>query len=119
MKEILRALRIENGLTQKELAKILKSSDKNIWNYEKGLATPPYDILVAYADYFEVTTDYLIGRTDDFGAPTAAPMGESMTADERELLRLYRSISPYLQSMTLDAVRSWAKKDADSTRKKV
>lgn len=119
MKEILRALRIENGLTQKELAKILNSTDKNIWNYEKGLATPPVEILIAYANYFEVTVDFLIGRTDDFGVSTVAPMGDELSSEERELLSLFRELSPYLKGMTLDAVRSWAKKDGDSTRKKV
>ena len=61
-------LRIENGLTQKELAKILQSSDKNIWAYENGVASPPIDILIAYANYFGVSTDYLLGRTDELGA---------------------------------------------------
>ncbi len=63
----LKELRNECGLTQKELAKKLKTTDKSIWNYEKGIARPPIEIITAYADFFQVSTDYLLGRTDDFG----------------------------------------------------
>lgn len=48
-----------------------------------------------------------------------APMGDSLTSEERELLSLFRELSPYLKGMTLDAVRSWAKKGTDGERKKV
>lgn len=62
MKEILKNLRIESGLTQKELAQKLHTTDKNIWVYEKGNATPPLQILNGYADFFDVSVDYLLGR---------------------------------------------------------
>ena len=117
MKDLLRNLRLECGLTQKELAEKLNSTDKNIWNYEKGLALPPYDILAAYANYFGVTTDYLIGRTDDFGTPTTAPINDG-NEQERELLRYFRELSPYLKGMTMEAVKSWAKKSGDDEQKK-
>lgn len=120
MKETLRALRIENGLTQKELAKILRSSDKNIWNYEKGLATPPYDILVAYADYFEVTTDYLIGRTDDFDTPTAAPMGEGVrySEEEKKLIEDYRDLNTASKKLVKQTVETLRAASAQSEQKK-
>ncbi len=67
MKERLRALRLDSNLTQQELAKKLNSTNKSIWNYENGIAIPPSDVLIAYADFFNVSTDYLLGRTDDLG----------------------------------------------------
>lgn len=108
MKEILRALRVENGLTQKELAKILNSTDKNIWNYEKGLATPPYEILVAYANYFEVTTDYLMGRTDDFGARTAAPVSDGLSSEERRLINQYRTLPDKIKKTIRDQIEIYS-----------
>ena len=108
LNKILRQLRIENGLTQKELAKILKTSDKNIWNYEKGLASPPYEVLVAYAKYFEISTDFILGQEDDFGTPTVATMGDVLTSEERELINLFRGLSPFLKGLTLDTVRGWS-----------
>ena len=71
MREKLRALRLESGLTQKELAAKLNSTDKSIWNYENGIATPPYEVLIAYTKFFDVSADYLLGLEDDFGARTA------------------------------------------------
>lgn len=67
IKEKLRALRLDAGYTQKEMAQKIKSTDKNIWAYEKGLAAPPAEIIVAYAEAFNVSTDYLLGLEDDFG----------------------------------------------------
>ena len=114
MNRKLRDLRLEYGLTQKELAQKVNSTDKSIWNYEKGLATPPTEVLVAYAKYFNVTTDYLLGVTDEFGTFTAAQTVEVVSPDkaktekERELLRSFRELSPYLQEVAVDTVRSWA-----------
>lgn len=112
MKEKLRELRLERGLTQKQLAQKLNSTDKNIWAYEKGIATPPYEVLISYATYFDVSADYLLGLEDDFGgrvsAGVVAPMGAASTDEERELLELFRTLSPYLKGLTLETVRSWA-----------
>ena len=113
-----RELRLEMGLTQKELAKQLGSTDKNIWAYEKGIAMPPYEILSAYANYFGVTADYLIGRTDDLGTPIAAPMGEKLTASERELLADFRKLSPYLQGIAVNTVRGLTGASAGDLHKK-
>ena len=67
MNNRIKALRIESGLTQKELAEKIGSTSKNIWAYENGNVKPPYDVLISYAKYFDVTTDYLLGLEDDFG----------------------------------------------------
>lgn len=98
MKEKLRNLRVESGLTQKELSIQIGSTDKNIWNYEKGLAAPPYEILVAYAKYFDVSTDYLLGLEDDFGTRTSAPMkiaslsSNNYSDEERRIIEEYRKL---------------------------
>ncbi len=102
IKEKLRALRLEAGYTQKEMAKKINSTDKNVWAYEKGLATPPHEILVAYARAFNVSTDYLLDLEDDFGVKSITPeeraAGASetktvkVTPAEDELLYLFREI---------------------------
>ncbi|MCX7884096.1 MAG: helix-turn-helix transcriptional regulator, partial [Caloramator sp.] len=51
------------GITQLELANILGITPQNISYYEKG-REPNYEILSKLADYFGVTTDYLIGKSD-------------------------------------------------------
>lgn len=54
--------RNKKELTQKEFAAILKVPRDTLANWEVDRATPSVDMLAKIADYFEVTTDYLLGR---------------------------------------------------------
>ncbi len=56
-------LREEKEIYQKELAAYLNVSIGTISNYENGVHFPDLVTLCQIADYFEVTTDYLLGRT--------------------------------------------------------
>ena len=56
----LREIRKEHGLTQEKLAKIIGLSRSTITMYETGGSEPDFDILKKIADYFNVTTDYLL-----------------------------------------------------------
>ena len=49
----LKELRKENRITQKELAQKLDTTDKTIWAYENGKATPPLEMLLSYANLFQ------------------------------------------------------------------
>ena len=61
---VLKQLREENGMAQKEVAAILHVSNGTISNYESGIHSPNLDTLCAIADYYGVSVDYLLGRTD-------------------------------------------------------
>lgn len=58
-------LRNKRDLTQEELAKIFCMSRSTYAQYEVDRRRPDYDTLQRIADYFEVSTDFLLGRTDD------------------------------------------------------
>lgn len=58
-------LREKRQLTQEELAKQLSISRASLSHYEKNRRVPDYEVLLKIADFFNVTVDYLIGRTDD------------------------------------------------------
>lgn len=60
---ILTQLRKERDLGQKEIAAYLKVSIGTISNYENNVHSPDFAMLCRLADYFGVTTDYLLGRT--------------------------------------------------------
>lgn len=62
--DTLTRLRTEKGVYQKELAAYLNVSVGTVSNYEKGIHSPDLDTLCRLADYFSVTTDYLLGRTN-------------------------------------------------------
>lgn len=59
-----RLLKDENGVTLKEISEKLDITVPNLSYYMKG-REPNYDILIKIANYFNVTTDWLIGRTDE------------------------------------------------------
>lgn len=59
--ERLRALREDHDLTQTELAKVVKVTQRNISFYETGKNEPDIKTIIALAQYFHVTTDYLLG----------------------------------------------------------
>lgn len=60
---ILKSLRVAKGFTQDELSKQLNISRSTIGMYEKGAREPDFETLELIADYFNVDTDYLLGRT--------------------------------------------------------
>lgn len=60
--EILAELRKDKHLTQRELAKILHVSVGTISNYEQNVHFLDAEKLLEIADYFQITTDYLLGR---------------------------------------------------------
>ena len=62
--ERLKLLRGERGITQDVLGAKIGVSRYAIYTYEKGKAFPTVEGLVAVADYFDVSMDYLLGRTD-------------------------------------------------------
>lgn len=62
--ERIRELRIERGLTQEEVGEIIGVKRYSVYSYEKGRACPEMRSLVALAEYFDVSMDYLAGRTD-------------------------------------------------------
>ena len=57
-------LRKEKGLTQVELAKIINTTQRRISYMELGKVEPDLSTLVLLSNYFEVSTDYLIGIKD-------------------------------------------------------
>lgn len=62
MGAILSDLRKKNGYSQEQLAKLCNVSKSSISHYETGETLPPIDILVKFADIYDVTIDYILGR---------------------------------------------------------
>ena len=70
--ERLRELRKERGLRQLDMAEILHITDVHYRRMEAGKINIPTLTLCALADYFGVTTDYLLGRSDSRQLSSAA-----------------------------------------------
>ncbi len=63
-KERLKELRLEKGVTQIQIAKIVNMSKMAISHWEKGNSEPSIDQLKILANYFDVSIDYLTGFLD-------------------------------------------------------
>lgn len=73
----LRSLRIEKGLKQEELGKIFNMTKSRISQYETGKHESDDDTKKIFADYFKVSLDYLMGRTD-IREPEALSLDEEL-----------------------------------------
>lgn len=59
--ERLKTLRIENGLTQKQVAERVGVAVSAISSYEGGIRLPSYGVLIKLSKLYHVTTDFLLG----------------------------------------------------------
>ena len=63
-KERLKELRIERGVTQEEVGKIVNTSKMAVSHWEKGHSEPSIAQLILLTEYFGVSADYLIGKKE-------------------------------------------------------
>lgn len=61
----LKGLRRQRRITQKEMGEYLGITTRAYQFYESGDRYPDFQGLIALADYFQVSIDYLVGRTDE------------------------------------------------------
>ena len=73
----LRTLRSSRKITQMDMAKLLGCARTTYTQYETGVSEPDFETLVKLADYFNVSVDYLLGRTDSAQPAYTAPPAES------------------------------------------
>lgn len=105
-KEILREILSESGKTQTELAKKINVKPSQISEWLRGKANPGYETLRNMIIGLDISPNYLLGLEDDFGVMTASPMREEgATEQERELLKNFRKLSPYLKEIALNTVQ--------------
>ena len=62
--ERLKQLREEAGFSQNKLAKLIGIQQSSLNRYESGFSNPTPETLLWFADYFDVSMDYIYGRTD-------------------------------------------------------
>lgn len=90
-------LRKQRNLSQYELAERLGFSRGKLANYEQGTRQPDYDTLLKIADYFNVSTDFLLGKTDEKNPDkqrinSAYHEYEKLTEEEKDYLDMQLEI---------------------------
>lgn len=89
----LKELREEKHLRQIDVANAIGTSQTNIGRWENGINEPAPSFVSKLADFFGVSTDYLLGRTDDLGVPLSQGDAPQLTMEDRELLELFHRLS--------------------------
>ena len=90
----LKKIRLENNLTQEEMAKIINKSSVAYGYYESGRNEPDIETLKKIADYFDVSLDFLCGRPRPYDLPSTA------TKDQKEAINLI------LQLNTINTIKA-------------
>ncbi len=94
----IKELREERGLSQAKLAKELGVGTGSVGMWESTQEIPPVKKLLVIADYFGVSLDYLVGRSD-VKFPSAA--------DRDPFFAEYAALSPARKELLKNLVRSW------------
>lgn len=122
---ILKELRIELGYTQMQLARKANLATSCIAMLETNKREPNSNTLIALCRALDVSADYLLGLEDDFGtripapvATNAAPMGESITSEERELIENYRELNASGKKLVVETIKTLLTALGKSERKK-
>lgn len=81
--EQLKRLRLSHKLTQQEISSILGVDRTTYAKYETGKSEPTFDTLIRLAEYFNVSTDYLLGTIDTPSHPSSAGIQIPVLGDVR------------------------------------
>ena len=100
---VFRQLRLSSNLTQNEMAEKIGISRSTIGMYETGAREPDFETLEKIADYFNVDTDFLLGRTSQ---TTLLPETIGAYSKTRELTAVYEQLSPHNQGKVLTYSKS-------------
>lgn len=114
--DVLKKLRIEKDLTSDELCKEIGIKGGSYRNYERNDRKPDYDTLCKLADFYSVTTDYLLGRPG--AKPPENPIDEFARAErlkelEKIIIKEYLELGDEEREAVLDFIRNCIKKEED------
>ena len=87
-----RGLLEEYGKPQKDICADLGIRCQKLSNWKTGYSEPNFDDLAMLAEYFDVSTDYLLGITDE-GESLRTSTPAALPLDETQLLKSYRALS--------------------------
>lgn len=106
----LRNLRENKGWSQKLVAQKLKIKQSSTYaNWEYGIRDPDTETLDRLADLFGVTTDYLLGRTNNLKFDN-----DEKTEANRRRAEKFSKLPPERQEQILELMRDWIKEDSKS-----
>lgn len=116
--EKIKDLRKEKNLTQKEMAQALSVTVSTLSHWECDYQEPSFKDLVTLANFFECNTDYLLGRSDDFGNITVKEKSSSdITSEEQFLLDDFRSLPRSERAQATEYIHYLVEKRGNKNKK--
>lgn len=111
---VYKQLRKNKKITQVELSKILNVQQTTVSKWEVGRAVPDYPTLSKIAEFYGVTTDYLLGLENKSGetklAVTPNSVYEQPTAEEWHLLKQLREFDEFDRELVVSQIETLSKK---------
>ena len=106
MKDIIKNLRKEKGLTQIQLAEQLNLDQTAISKWERGKSLPDIQTLILLSNFFDVSTDYLLGKSSFYYPDTIKDLqiknSAELTTDGKKLLDIFNSLDPSYRAQILE-----------------
>lgn len=109
--KVLRALRIRNRMTQKQLADVLHVSESRIGMYEREQREPDFEMLEEIADYFNVDMDFLTGRSEVERQYSFPEQNLSLSPEEKALVADYRDASEEIRGAAASMLHDSAERN--------
>lgn len=102
-------LREEKSLSQSELSRLSGVSQRNISNWENKKSLPNILELLKLADFFQISIDELIGRTNDYGF-IEIKAESTLSIEEKEVIKAYNQLDPEDKEIFIELLYSMIKK---------
>lgn len=112
----IKELREEKKLTQVEVAKSINTSQRNIGRWEKEEVQPSAEYIVKLADFFGVSADYLLERSDDFGNVNVQISTPSLSYEKTELLAIFDKMTAAQKARFIGIGEGMIESSADKTQ---
>ncbi len=100
-------LRKECGLKRSKVAEDLNINAGTLANYENEIRQAPYEWLLKFADYYDVSVDYLLGRVDG-EKPLKAP---ELSAEEWSLIHYFGKLGRTGKNRVMEYIELWLDKE--------
>ncbi len=116
LKDTLKQIREKHGLTKRELCEKTGISERAYLTYEFGEREPKISVIQKLADFYGVTTDYLLGRPG--AKPPESPIDEFARAErlkelEKIIIKEYLELGNEEREAVLDFIRNCIKKEEE------
>ena len=115
-KVILQNLLKESNLTQSQLSRNADIPLTTISGWLNFNRLPDYNAIKKLANFFGVTTDFLLGQTDEWGNNLDTTGNNSLTDEEKEIVDMYRKLPPDLKRVIFATEKQFAKEQEENNQ---